>query len=106
MPFFVETLAFADQRQRQMRQRRQISARAHAALRGHQRSDAAIQHFAKRVDDGRAHAGVALGQRIGAQQHHGASLRDGKRLAHADRVGAHQVDLQFADLVSRRCEHR
>ena len=48
-----------------------------------------------------AHAGVALGKGICPQQHHGASLGDGKRLAHSYRMRAHQVDLQFANLVSR-----
>ncbi len=98
--FLVEALAFADQRQRQMRQRSQIAARAHASLRRHNRSDAAVEHLAERVDDDGPHAGVALGERVGPQQHHGARFRDGQRLAHADRVRAHQVDLQFANLVA------
>jgi hypothetical protein len=53
---WIETLALADHRQRQMRQRSQISACSYAALRGHERSHAAIQHFAQRVDNNSAHA--------------------------------------------------
>ena len=41
-----------------------------------------------------------LGQGIGAQQHHGAGLGDRERFADSDRVRAHQVDLQFADLFT------
>ena len=98
--FLVETFAFADQSQRQMRQRSQIAARAHAALRRHHRSDAAVEHFAERVDDDGPHARVPLGERIRPQQHHGAGFRDGERFAHADRMRAHQVDLQFANLLA------
>ena len=63
-------------------------------------SDAAVEHFAERVDDDGANAGVAFGQRIRAQQHHGASFGDGERFADADRVRANQIDLQFANLLA------
>ncbi len=96
----IETFAFADQSQRQMRQRSQIAARANAALRGNERSHAAIEHLAKRVDDDAAHAGESLGEGIGAQQHHCPSFRNGKRLADSDGVGSQQIYLQFANLVA------
>ena len=98
--------AFADQHQRQMRQRRQIAACAHAALRRHQRRDAAVQHLADRVDDNCADAGVSLGERIGAQQHHGAGFSDGKRFADADRMRAHQDSLAVRESVRRQCARR
>ena len=79
---------------------RKIAARADASLRRHQRSDAAIQHFAEGVDGDGAHARVALGERVGAQQHHGAGVGDGERFADADGMRAHEIDLQFADLVA------
>ena len=59
--FCVDAFAFADQRQREMRQGSEIAARSHAALRRDHRSDAAVQHFAERVDDDGAHAGVSFG---------------------------------------------
>ena len=93
--------ALGDQHQRQMRQRSQIAAGAHAALRRNDRMHAAVQHLAKRVDDRRTHAGEALGERVGAQQHHGAGNVFGQRFAHAGRVRAQQVDLQLADIVWR-----
>ena len=99
--FFVQTLAFADQHQRQMSQRRQVSARPHAALRRHKRRDLAVQHLAKRVDHDRANAGVSLGKGIGAQQHHGADFRRRERIADPNRMRTHQVHLQLANLVSR-----
>jgi len=62
--------------------------------------DAAVQHFAERIDDDRAHSRITFGQRIGAQKHHGSGLGGGERVADAYRVRAHQVDLQFANLVA------
>ena len=67
---------------------------------GHPWRHAAREQFADRVDSDRAHAGKSLGERIGAQQHHGAGFGDGKRVADAHGVRAYQVDLQFADLVA------
>ena len=47
-PFgFVNAFAFADQCQRQVRQRRKIAACAHASLRWNHRSHAAIEHLAE-----------------------------------------------------------
>ena len=97
---FVKAFAFADQCQRQVRQRRKIAARSHASLRWNHRSHAAIEHLAEGVDDDGAHAGVAFRQRVGAQQHHGARVGERKRFADADGVRAHQVDLQLADLIA------
>ncbi len=96
----IDAFAFANQSQCQMRERSEIAARAHAALRRHKRSHTAIQHFAKRIDDDRAYAGITFRQRIGAQKHHGPGFRHGKWIADSDRVGAHQVDLQFANLIA------
>ena len=96
----VEAFAFADQRQRQVRERRKVPAGAHAALRRDHRSDAAVEHLAESVDQHRAHARVPLGEGVGPQQHHGARLWDRERLADADRMGAHQIQLQLADLVA------
>jgi hypothetical protein len=96
----VDALPFTDERQRQMRQGSQIATRAHTSLRRHERSDATVQHLAQCVDDNSAHARVSLGQRISAQQHHGAGFRDGERFAHARGVRADQVDLQLANLVA------
>ena len=54
LALFVQALALADQRQRQVRQRSQIATGSNAALRRHHRGHAAIQHLANRVDDRRA----------------------------------------------------
>ena len=71
---FIDALALTNQSQRQMRQRRKVSAGTNASLRRDVRRGPAIQHLANPVDDNRAHARVTFGKRIGAQKHHGARL--------------------------------
>ncbi len=44
---------------------------------------------------------MPFGKGIRTQQHHGASLGDGKRLAHTHSVGSHQIDLKFTNLIAR-----
>ena len=53
-------LAFADQHQRHVRQRREVARRAHAALRRHHRRDAAIQQLAQALGHQRADARRSL----------------------------------------------
>ncbi len=78
-------LAFADQHQRHVRQRRQIARRAHAALRRNHRRDAAVDQIAQTLGHQRTDAGEAFGQHIGADQHHGAHRIARQRFAHARR---------------------
>jgi hypothetical protein len=96
----VDTFAFADQRQREMGQRSEVAARTHASLRRDEGRNPAIQHFAQRIDDDGANARVTLGQRIGAQEHHGADFRGGERFTDPHRMGAHKVDLQLTNLFA------
>src|ERR1051326_1430456 len=96
---FVNRLAFSDNSQRQMGQRSEIAAGAHTALRRNHRMHSAIEHRAERLDHNRAHTAIALGERIGAQQHHGASPWLTQWLTDTGRMRAHQVDLQFTDLI-------
>ena len=78
----------------------QVSAGSYASLRRHQRSDAAVQHFASRIDhDCRARRSSPWQASWRAT----ASWREfphGERFAHADRMRTHQVDLQFANLIA------
>ena len=92
-------LAFADQHQSQMRQRRQIAAGPHAALRGNDGVHPTVQHLAKCVDDHRPHSREALGHGIGAQQKHGARDIFPQRFADTGTMRAQQIDLEGANLV-------
>src|SRR5579883_3461472 len=83
-----------------MGERRQVSRGADTALRRYPGCHAAGEQFAERIDHDGTHAGVSLGERVGAQQYHGPGFGDTEWLAHADCVRADEVDLQFADLVA------
>ena len=98
---FVKALAFSDQRKSKVREGREISTCAYAALGRNERRDSAVQEFADRVDDRRPHAGVAFRKRVGSQQHHSARLGNRKRLTNSDGMGANEIDLQLANLVGR-----
>ena len=63
--------------------------------------DTGVEHRAKRFNDDGAHAAEAFGEGVGAEEHHGASFRDGERSADSTGVGADKIDLQLADLFGR-----
>jgi len=92
-------LAFADQHQRDMRQRSKIAARPHAALRWNHRRDAAIQQVAQSLGYQRPNPGKTFGQHIGANQHHGANFRGRQRIAHPAGVRADNIALQLLQLI-------
>ena len=72
--FFVKTFALTNHCQGQVCQRRKIAARSYTALRWDPRSHTAIEHLANGIDGDGAHARVAFGKRVGAQQHHSACV--------------------------------
>ena len=92
-------LAQADQDQRHMRQGRQVAAGAERALARDNRVDAAFKHAQQQLDDLGPAAGVAFGQRVGADQHHGAHHRRLQWPADADGVAHDDVALQLGGLL-------
>ncbi len=94
-------LAFADQDQRHVGERRQIAARAHAALRRNHGRDAAIEKIAEALGYQGTDAGVAFGKHVGADQHHGAHNLARERLADAHAVRADDIALELVELVAR-----
>ena len=84
-----------------MRERREIATGADRSFFGNDRMHAAIEHFAKHLDDFEADSAEAERENIGAQQHHGAHFRLGKRLADAAGVTAHKIELKIAQLFVR-----
>ena len=63
-------LAFADQRERHVRQRREIARRADRALRGHDRQHVRVQQREQHVGDERPRAGEAGREAVGLEQQH------------------------------------
>ena len=91
-------LAAPDERQRQVRQRREIARGAEAPLFGHDRMDAEAQEVEQAVDDQRTAAAVAEGQRVGAQEQHRPHDLARERRADAGRVAHQQVLLEETGL--------
>jgi hypothetical protein len=92
-------LAFADQRQGHVGERREVAGRADRALRRHIRHEAGAADREQRVDHRFAHAGMPARQARRLQHKHQSDDRWRQRLADADAVGADQVELQAIELV-------
>ena len=91
--------AFADQHQRQMRQRRQIARSAHRALRRDDRDDLGVDEAGEGGGGRRMDARIAARQRLELEHHdepHGVGR---KRFAGPGGVRAHQIDLQRVEIA-------
>ena len=94
-------LALADQRQREVRERREIAARADRAAARHARQDAAVEALDQQLDGLDARARVALRERVRAQQHRGAHDLVRVRLADAAGVAAEEAQLELLGQLLR-----
>ena len=102
-----EELAFAEQRQRHVRERREVAGGADAALARHVGHEAGVVHREQAVDDGGTHARVAARQARRLRREHQPHDRRRQRRADTDAVRADQVQLQrrevgFADPRARQ----
>ena len=88
-------VALAHEREREMRQRGEVSARAHRAARGHERQHAAIQALDEELDGLDARTREPLGERVRAQQHRRAHDLVGIGLADAARMAAEKAQLEL-----------
>jgi hypothetical protein len=84
-----------------MREGRQVAARTDAPLLRNERMNPRVQHAQEELDELRTRAGVALGDDIGAQEHHGAHFTFGQRWTNARRMAAYEVDLEIGETVRR-----
>ena len=92
-------LALADERQRQVGERREVARRPDRAAGGHVRDDAAVQALEQELDRLDPRARVALGKRVRAQQHRRADDLVGIGRADAARVAAQEAQLQLGRLL-------
>ena len=90
--------AFANHHLGEVGQWREIAGSSHGTLRGNQRVNFGVEHFAKSVDYVRANAAEAFGESVGAEQHHGAGFAFAERFANAAGMGAHEIYLQLCNL--------
>ena len=103
----LEELAFAEQRQRHVRQRREVARGADAALARHVGHEAGVVHREQAVDDGGTHPRVAARQARRLRREHQPHDRRRQRRADTDAVRTNQVQLQgrevgFADARARQ----
>ena len=94
-------LALADQRQREMGERREVAAGADRAPARNVREHAAVEALDQKLHGHDARAGVALGERVGAQQHRRAHDLVRVRLADAARVAAQEPQLELLGQLLR-----
>ena len=87
-------LAAPDERQREVRERRQVARGAHRALRRHDRMDAQPQEVEEALGHDRPSAGVPQGERVRPQQEHRPDDLAREWLAHARGVADEQVLLE------------
>ena len=92
-------LALADEHERDVRQRSEVTRGSDRALGGHHRDDAALEHPQQQLDDLLAHPGVPAPQRRRQQREHPAHDLARQRRPGADRVRAHEVELQRRRIV-------
>ena len=94
-----EHLAFADQRKRHVRERREVAGGADRALRGHVRHQSRVVHGDQRVDDFFPHAGRTAREARGLEREHQAHHRRRQRIADTDAVRSDQVELKRGEIV-------
>ena len=97
----VLDLALSDEHEREVRERREIPARADRAARGDARVHAGVHERDERVQRLEADAREAFCQRVGAQCHRGADRARRQRIADAGRMAAQQVELERLERVGR-----
>ena len=91
--------SLADQRESEMREWREIAARADASLLRNRRVQARIEHGDEQLRKVGARAGVAFGDHVRAQQHHRTNLALGEQWTDAGGVTSHEVDLELGEAL-------
>ncbi len=94
-------LAFPDERQRKVRQRREVSARTDRASCRHVGDDIRPEHRDEQLDRLDAGAGVSLRESVRPQEHRGAHDLVGVRLADPAGVTPKEPELQLGRLLRR-----
>src|SRR5260370_15925469 len=94
-------LAFANQGQSEMRERREIAAGADRAFLRNGWVDAPVEHFAQHLDDFEADSAESESKHVGPQQHHRARLRLRKWIANSASATANKIELELSQSIVR-----
>ena len=92
-------LPLADERQRQVGERGEVTARSDRAAGGHKGDDSAVQHRQQQLHRLDAGSGVALGNCVRAKQHRGADDLVRVRLTDSTGMAAEETELQVLGLI-------
>src|SRR5690606_35541731 len=95
----AERLAFADQAQRDVRERSEVAGCADRAARRNDRQHVVLEQGEQRLYDFGSCAGEACSEGIRFQEQDEPHDRARQRVADAARVAAHQVQLQLTNLL-------
>ena len=98
-PPFDPRIAFADEGQREVRERCQVAARAHGATARHDREHAAVEALDQQLHDLHAGSGIALRERVCPEQHRRAHDLRRIRLPDAAGVAAQEAELELLRLL-------
>ena len=99
-----EALALADEHERQVRERGEVAARAHRALRGDDRVHAPVEHRDQSLERLEANSRETFREDVRAQQHERPGVAGLERRPDARRVRAHEIDLQLEQLRGRNVD--
>ena len=91
--------AFADEDEGHVGEGGEVAAGSDAAARRNDGRDVVIEKVADTLSDDGTNAGEALGEDVGADEHHAANDGSWERFADAAAVGADEVDLHLLDFV-------
>jgi hypothetical protein len=93
-------LAFADQDEREMRQRREIATRANRAAARDSRVHAPVQHFHQQIERAPPDARESFGEHVGAKRHRRADGSRRQKVADSSRMAAKEIQLKRAERVA------
>src|SRR5687767_12308009 len=94
-PAVTPGVAFADEDEREMCERREVAARADRSARWHHWMHAAIEQLDEQLERLLADSGVPLRQHVGAQRHRCTYRGHRQRIADAGGVTSQQVHLKL-----------
>ena len=97
----AQHLAFADEDEREVRERREIARGPDGALGGHARDDVVLEQADQQIDDLRTHTRVPHRDDLRPEKNHGPNLGTGEIGPDAARVTPHEVALQGGDVALR-----
>src|SRR5450759_4423635 len=97
----LDQRSLADESEREVRERREITTRANASLLRNRRIDIGVQHLENEIDELGTRAGVALCDHVGAEEHHRSHFALRQAISDSRRMAADDIHLQLGQFIGR-----